>query len=502
MSPTLARPRMRGRSKSAWFAAAALGLSLTAGTAAAQIPTPTVTGPIAAPDVPGTPTRNYIFFASDHPLAEQGYTEQEYFFSGTANRYNTPVLATGSVIASGIPYKTRMVVRAPADKRRFNGTVIVEWYNVTNGFDAENLWFFDWEHILAEGYAWVGVSAQLVGVNELKQWNPNRYGSLDVTDGGTVTDDSLSYDIFSQAAEAIRHPGAVNVLDGLQPKLILGAGESQSAFRLSYYVNDINPLGNVYDGFLLLSTFGQQIRSDLTQPVFKVLTEFDVVNSEAAVRQPNTSLFRSWEVAGTSHVDVHLRKSREPLELRDNPLNTTPVSSAEAMLAPQCAVPQLGTLPPTGDVVNAAFDDLVQWAENGTRPPVAPRLDITQINQPPAMSVVARNSLGLAIGGIQLPDVSVPTYLNVGTNSGPGACVRWGYHLPFSVAELNAIYSGYENYVNQVTRAANADVKKGFIEPQDARQIIYEAIESGVGSPTQAQKANALAAFFNTEASQ
>ncbi|MBV9782782.1 MAG: hypothetical protein JO264_03090 [Acidisphaera sp.] len=502
MSPTSLRPHMCGRNRTGWVAAAALGLSLAAGTAIAQVPTPTVTGPIASTDIPGAPTHNYIFFASDHPLAQDGYTEQEYFFSGTANRYNTPVLATGSVIASGVPYKTRMVVREPADKRQFNGTVIVEWLNVTNGFDADNLWFFDWEHILAEGYAWVGVSAQLVGVNELKQWNPNRYGSLDVTNGGTVTDDSLSYDIFSQAAQAIRNPGFVNVLNGLKPKRIIGAGESQSAFRLSYYINDVNPLGNVYDGFLLLSTFGQQIRPDLSQPVFKVLTEFDVVNSEAAVRQPNTSMYRSWEIAGTSHVDVHLRKSREPLELRDNPLFTNPVSSAEAMLAPQCAVPQLGTLPPTGDVVNAAFDDLVQWISNGTKPPIAPYLDFTQINPSPAQSVIARNSLGLAIGGIQLPEVSVPTYLNVGTNSGPGACVRWGYHLPFSVAELNEIYSGYDNYVNQVAKAANADVKKGFIEPQDARQIIYQAIESGVGNPTQAQKDKALAAFFTAEAGQ
>jgi hypothetical protein len=133
MLPMSARPRARGLNKAACLAAA-FGLSLTAGTAAAQIPTPTVTGPIASTDIPGTATHNYIFFASDHPLAEQGYTEQEYFFSGTANRYSTPSTATGTVIASGIPYTTRMVVREPADKSRFNGTVIVEWLNVTNGY--------------------------------------------------------------------------------------------------------------------------------------------------------------------------------------------------------------------------------------------------------------------------------------------------------------------------------------------------------------------------------
>jgi hypothetical protein len=32
---------------------------------------------------------------------------------------------------------------------------------------------------------------------------------------------------------------------------------------------------------------------------------------------PDTARFKTWEVAGTSHVDKHLRASREPLELRD-----------------------------------------------------------------------------------------------------------------------------------------------------------------------------------------
>jgi hypothetical protein len=313
----------RAGAAATWLAAAVLWVAF-ASVASAQVPTPTVTGPIAAPDIPGTPTRNYIFFAanqagprSNHagPLAEQGYTETEYFFSGSAHAYAaSSALATATVVAGPYPYMTRMVVREPADKRRFNGVVLVEWYNVTNGFDAENLWFYDWEHILGQGYVWIGVSAQTIGVNTLTTWNPGRYGSLNVgiqSPPTTVTDpDALSYDIFSQAGEAIRN-GAGNVLNGLKPKLIIATGESQSAFRLANYVNNINPLGNVYDGFLMLSTIGQQIRPDLTQPVFKVLTEYDVQAAEASIRQPNTSKYRSWEIAGQSHVDQHLRDSRE-----------------------------------------------------------------------------------------------------------------------------------------------------------------------------------------------
>ena len=53
------------------------------------------------------------------------------------------------------------------------------------------------------GYAWVGVSAQRVGVNQLRGWSPARYGDLDVTGGGAFTADELSYDIFAQAGDAV-----------------------------------------------------------------------------------------------------------------------------------------------------------------------------------------------------------------------------------------------------------------------------------------------------------
>jgi hypothetical protein len=218
-----------------------------------------------------------------------------------------------------------MGVRRPADPKRFNGTVLVEWDNVTNLFDAENFWFFGWEHIMRAGYVWVGVSTQTIGVAALKKWSPQRCGALQV--GEIVASpglnsgpdrDAMSYDIFSQAGQALRHPGGVDMLHGLKPKLYLALGESQSAARLATYVNSVHPLARVYDGFLLLSALGRSIRGDLPSPVFKLDTEYDVIGGEAAVRQADAPKLRSWEVAGTSHVDQHLRASREAVELRDN----------------------------------------------------------------------------------------------------------------------------------------------------------------------------------------
>src|SRR5687768_9137969 len=76
-------------------------------------PDPTVTGPVAAPGIPGNPKHDYPFFATNHELAASGYVEEEFFIQGMANRYNTPPQATGSIIDSDHPYKTRVVVRRP-----------------------------------------------------------------------------------------------------------------------------------------------------------------------------------------------------------------------------------------------------------------------------------------------------------------------------------------------------------------------------------------------------
>src|SRR5262249_50865905 len=145
---------------------------------------------------------------------------------------------------------------------------------------------------------------------------------------------------------------------------------------------------------------------------WKISTEYDVAAGEANSRQPDTDMFRIWEIAGTSHVDHHLRMSREPLELRD--IGT----SSEAMMATNCTVPTVGTRAPIQFVIAAAFDGLVKWLEKRTPPPTALPITISSFGPP---VVVSRNKLGLALGGIRLPQVAVPIAENNGTNTGQGA---------------------------------------------------------------------------------
>ena len=229
----------------------------------ASVPAPAVTGPVARTSPVGDPAHGYPFLATDVDLARAGYVEQEFHIAGQATRYTVTGNATATVRSTGHSYSTRIVVRRPVSSREFNGVVIAEWYNVSNQWDQEVDWFQTHEHLLREGYVWVGVSAQPVGVHSatgLKAWSPPRYGALNVNAAGTITDNSLSYDIFSQAVKALRSPAGVDPLGPLpRPQYVIATGHSQSASLLRQYANSILPLSNILDA-VVLHGFGGTLR--------------------------------------------------------------------------------------------------------------------------------------------------------------------------------------------------------------------------------------------------
>jgi hypothetical protein len=217
-------------------------------------------------------------------------------------------------------------------------------------------------------------------------------------------------------------------------------------------------------------------------------TEYDVNSGEANARQPNTDMFHAWEVAGTSHVDHHLRQSREPLELRD--IGT----SSEAAFASTCGVPTVGTRVPVQYVIASALDLLVKWVEKKSPPPVAPPLTTTSNGN---QITITRDTNGIAQGGIRLSEVVVPTALNMGTNSGPGACARWGYYKAFDIAMLNKLYPTHSAYVSAVEKATNENLRAGFILKADAERTIQEARDSAIGrlDSLDTQRGRALSEF-------
>jgi hypothetical protein len=442
---------------------------------AAAVPNPMVTGPIPANAKPGDPSHDYPFFATTVDLANQGYIEEEFFFEGAANRYNTPALATGSVIDSGHLYRTRMIVRRPTSQGSFNGTVLMEWLNVTGNYDFDGLWIASLDHFIRGGYAWIGVSAETVGIHDpstgLKAWSPTRYRTLDVTENGRILDGALCYDIFSQAAQAVRNPKGVDPMGSLPVKRVIAIGVSGSANRLLIYHNSIYPLGGAFDALFLVGTSSARVlRTDLDIKVFKLVSETDIATlGQAATRQPDSDHFRKWEAAGVAHLDLHEAQGLAPVQARDLGLGAPPPQG--------CDLPPFSRIP-AHFALNAAYDHLVRWVTQNIGPPTAPEIELVTLGPP---VVVARDTYGNALGGIRLPQHAVPVATNTGVNAGPGSCRLYGSSQPFDDATLDALYPGYNIYVIRVMQATDESLWRGFMVPEDAVETIREAVYSDRG---------------------
>jgi hypothetical protein len=460
----------------------------------------TVTPPTTAPR-PAGPTADLshqltggkgVFIGSAYPplLAQADYVEREYEADGTASSYKVVGSQTGDGRWQFQPdqsaaYRTRVLVRAPAKQSNFSGTVVVEWLNVSGGVDADPEWTSVREEVERDGDIWVGVSAQLIGVEGgpvvvkvdvpgseaagkgLKKIDPVRYGHLE------HPGDNYSLDIYTQVARALRTGAA---LDGWKPKRLIAAGESQSAFALVTYYDGVQPLTHEFDGFFVHSRGAVALpvagttkyagiqdalkgtpvifRTDQPTPIMDIQTETDVesILSSYTARQPDNPYFRLWEVAGTSHADAHLIGPGATTFNCGVPINDGPMHL----------------------VAKAAYHALDTWLETGTPPRTAPRIDVKMVGTTPT---VQRDADGLALGGIRTPPVDVPVAVLSG-KPGPVAsaiCLLSGSATPLSPARLAQLYPTRAAYVARYDADANQTIKAGFVLPQDRAALLAMA---------------------------
>lgn len=427
---------------------------------------------------------------------EYGYTEDEYVVSGDATAYS----AEGTLSTDGkwdvaptdetAPYTTRVVVRRPKDAADFNGTLVVEWLNVSAGRDSDPDFGFLATELLSKGYAYASVSAQKMGVEPgglgieipdvdpvalapLKTWDPERYGDL------SHPGDQFSYDIFSQAARTVAATGEGTPLGDLDVERVLAVGESQSAFRLTSYVDGIQPVTNLFDGFLIHSRGiaaadlaegqtppnGTQIRTDTDVPVFQFETETDLEYLEFVdARQDDHEHLVTWESAGTAHAD------RSTLDYAVQAGRRW--TDANVDLSTTCGQVNEG---PQEAIVQAAFDALHTWVVDGTKPPASPRLETD------ADGAIVRDADGIAQGGIRTPPVAAPTSVLTGTNPTDSViCSLFGSTTPLTAEQLAARYPDHGAYVAAVTDSANAAVADGFLLQGAADALIAEAQDADV----------------------
>ncbi len=480
-----------------YWAALAMAVALGAGggaTAAEVVPT------IALASGPGSPFLSLGAF----DLKAMGYVVEEYFISGTAASYKlagdpTPDGAWKAEQAGAAPYATRIVVVRPADPKTFNGTVAVEWLNVTGGLDAGPDWTYSHRELLRSGFAYVGVSAQKVGVEggqslggsgmPLKKANPARYGAL-VHPG-----DQYSFDMFSQAGEAVR---SGKVLGPLKAKHILATGESQSAVFMITYVDAIDPIARVYDGFYIHSRFGGapapeaasmrggpngrgpsgvKLRADLRVPVMTLISETDLIGSNLSgfwtADQADNAKLRIWEMPGTAHVDNYMFF----VGAFDN--GAAPMDKIAANWAPQGNLfgakmaKAINSAPQHHYVAMAAMAALDRWVRTGQAPPKAARMAITPPEKAGETPKLVLDANGNATGGIRTPWVDVPTgkLSGFGNTGGPFGFLV-GSTEPYDAATLKKLYpGGKDDYLKAFDTALARSVKAGFILSADQAEI-------------------------------
>jgi hypothetical protein len=436
-------------------------------------------------------------------LATVGYQQEEYFISGDATSYvaDGPLASDGQwAVSKGAtaPYTTRVVVRRPIDAADFNGTVFVEWLNVSGGLDASPDWTYAHVQLIRSGAAWVGVSAQQVGIVgggnalgaalALKNADPERYAAL------SHPGDDYSYDMYSQAGSAVWAESA-KLLGPLEPERVLAIGESQSAFRLSTYVNAVAPTAGVYNGYLIHSrgavgaalAAGVQmpdptlVRTDLDVPVLTFSSETDLVGDRLGygrARQPDTDVFRSWEVPGTAHADAYnlgIGDGDDGSGAGDAALFAAMQNPPDSLYGGVITCSTGINAGPHTYVLRSAVNALDQWVRTGEAPPSKPQVELA------ADGSIVRDAQGLALGGIRTPQVDVPiaTLSGVG-QTGSSFCGLFGTTVPFTTEQLQAAQSTHEQFVTAWTEALDAAVGTGAVQTADADNLRTVVQQSSV----------------------
>jgi hypothetical protein len=453
-----------------------------------------VTGPIPV-------TRDsFPFNAADRQyrpvgLASYGYIEEEFFISGLADIYQWYYSFTSpaTILASGFPYTTRILVRRPKDPARFSGNVIVEMFNWARKYDDPwGGWGECYSYFLAHGDAWVGVTLRIGNIAGLKNFNPERYSSLALADPvievkklqkSTVpapAEEGLMWDIFSQAGALMKSAHTSNPLAGYRVEYVLATGATGGG--LSAYVSAIHPLAildgekPIYDGYVIKCTgvpdrinrYEPRMPPDdprcklyANVPVIRVQTQGDILGVgyhpdwSLLQRRPDGDApgeqFRLYEVAG-SYIETKY-------PILSGPCQKDAEATGGKWRGP-CEVSDHEF--PLRYIMNGAFANLDLWGRRGVTPPHAEPLG-TAGNYPD--TVFTLDEFGNNRGGVRTPYVDVPV-----------ATYSWnGVVTPFDNSRLKQKYGESKRYLNKVIDSTEQLLRDRWIIKADAAAIINQA---------------------------
>ena len=418
-----------------------------------------------------------------------GGIEEEWFLEGDATRYTLAGGATEyphdgrwDVEPTGTaPFRTRMLVTRPVDPAAFNGTVVVDWNNVSAGEGARPGRAV--ARMLEDGFAVAAVSAQAAGVvgrpaealapgqvwPSLKTNDPDRYGSLE------HPGDDYCYDIYTQAARLVAPDRPARWTRWVAWRCATSSrGGSQSGARLGGYVNGIQATASVLDAFLiivfpnaptamnaasapdelrqtggpnvfdLLPWYTYLLRDDLEAPILILNSEAEASECHPNV-QPDTDRVRVWEVAGTGHGGLMSAEDRDALE-------------ASGALAGSTG--NRVSFAPAG---RAALHALRSWLDGGPPPQLQPRL-----LKDDATGRLPRDEHGNAIGGIRWPDLEAPLGTHMAEHFDDSLNMLQGSSVAFPPEKVAELYDDQAAWLAKYNAAVDHLVETGVVLPDDA----------------------------------
>lgn len=462
---------------------------------------PAVSGPL-----PNTPT-SYPFSTMARTvggidLDDYGYLEEEYFVSGTACIYDNPC---GQLAVTGDPvrYTNRILVRRPKNASGASGIVWVDILNASNGYDLEDHWRRAWDHWMAAGHTYVGVTSKPVNVDGLKTFDPERYHTLtwDTVPGRPLVsrirnhdepflvipgaEEGLVWDILTQTGVLLRDMAGRAVVGGVTPRRVFLSGHSQSAVVLNTYIAHFHDRlrtergAPLWDGYLC--TVGTTLQRPLQQVEMPLGAGFASVRASGSpVDVPTITI--------TSEGDLHLfdtyghdwlatpgladgpwrRHYCVAGSIHGSPLSPVAPLAAEirksgrlitSLSRPTRAVFNVFPLEVT---ITASMDAIERWVEQGVPAPESVYFDVDADNQ------ALRDELGNIRGGLRYGLLHHP----LGRFDGAKAVFT-----PLPKDEALIRYPSLTDYLSYIGEHDETLFRQGYLNNRGSQQLADAAAE-------------------------
>jgi hypothetical protein len=406
----------------------------------------------ASPEItgPGKFYETLMELKSGDDLAHFNYVTKEYFVSGTAN---------------GQPYKTRIVIRKPADNSKASGLVLAESMHPSG-----NPWMFHFTHRYSMTEGHIGVEILTTTSQGLAEANPARYKELAIANGQTN-------EILAQVGALLKSNHPDNPLAGVGVRKMILTGSSASAAvvvnflpaSVALRLADMKP---IYDGFMPTSN-GTNLRK-VDVAMIQVPTMREVFQGFGPTRVDGDApgdQFRMYEFAGMAHID-----SRDAVAYYPDPCKQ-PISRF-----------------PLAAYMSVALNHLWLWIDKGVTPPHADRYYV-DYNSEKDGSLLALDEIGNVKGGIRNPYVDVPFAKYGVPNSGAQPpiknphpfiaargeaaqdqlCGLANYQIDLSAEHMRRLYKDKKTYQARVQQRYDDLVKEGWALPVYRPVVLADA---------------------------